>query len=56
LPSRIGDKRLKFGIAKYKKEDVRFLKQLLEAPRIVVEKVSCDGEVLCIFESDFADA
>lgn len=31
LPSRLGDKRLKFGIAKYKREDVRFLKQLIEA-------------------------
>jgi len=31
LPSRIGGKRLKFGIAKYKKEDVLFLKQLIEA-------------------------
>ena len=31
LPSRIGDKRLKFGIAKYKRDDVLFLKQLLDA-------------------------
>ena len=31
LPSRIGDKRMKFGIAKYKQEDVLFLKQLIDA-------------------------
>jgi NADPH:quinone reductase-like Zn-dependent oxidoreductase len=31
LSSRIGDKRLKFGIAKYEREDVRFLKRLIEA-------------------------
>jgi NADPH:quinone reductase-like Zn-dependent oxidoreductase len=31
LPSRIGDKRLKFGIARYRQEDVLFLKQLIEA-------------------------
>jgi NADPH:quinone reductase-like Zn-dependent oxidoreductase len=31
LPSRIGGKRLKFGIAKYRQEDVLFLKRLVEA-------------------------
>jgi NADPH:quinone reductase-like Zn-dependent oxidoreductase len=31
LPSRIGDGRLKFGIARYKREDVLFLKRLIEA-------------------------
>jgi NADPH:quinone reductase-like Zn-dependent oxidoreductase len=32
LPAKLfGDRRLKFGIAKYKKEDVLFLKQLIEA-------------------------
>ena len=31
LPAKIGDKRLRFGIAKYRKADVLFLKQLIEA-------------------------
>jgi NADPH:quinone reductase-like Zn-dependent oxidoreductase len=31
LPSRISDRRLKFGIAKYEKDDVLFLKRLIEA-------------------------
>ena len=31
LPSRIGDRRLKFGVARYRREDVLFLKRLIEA-------------------------
>jgi NADPH:quinone reductase-like Zn-dependent oxidoreductase len=31
LPAKLRDKRLRFGIAKYRKDDVRFLKRLIEA-------------------------
>ena len=31
LPAKVSDKRLRFGIAKYRKDDVLFLKQLIEA-------------------------